>query len=127
VAAEDLSSRHLDAGQALRRFPLAYVTVFLGMLNPPRNRIVLSGDYSYGVYLFAFPIQQTYFYFLRDNHDYAAHMAVSITCAILYACFSWWLVEKPILSRRRQVTAAVESLFRPMRRRTEEPAFRPVA
>ncbi len=36
--------------------PVAYVTIYLGLLNLPRDRIVLSGDYSYGLYLYGFPI-----------------------------------------------------------------------
>jgi len=43
----------------LAPFPLAYMTVYLGLLNPRRSKIVLSGDYSYGIYLYGFPIQQT--------------------------------------------------------------------
>ncbi len=38
--------------------PVAYLTIYVGLLNPTRKLIVSSGDYSYGVYLFAFPVQQ---------------------------------------------------------------------
>jgi peptidoglycan/LPS O-acetylase OafA/YrhL len=45
-------------GLRFAAFPSAYVTIYLGLLNPSRNKIILSGDYSYGLYLYGFPIQQ---------------------------------------------------------------------
>ena len=46
----------------LALLPLSYVTVFLGLCEPPRTPIVLGADYSYGMYLYGFPIQQTIAY-----------------------------------------------------------------
>ena len=43
-------------GLRFAAIPSAYVTVYLGLLNPSRNKIILSGDYSYGLYLYGFPI-----------------------------------------------------------------------
>jgi peptidoglycan/LPS O-acetylase OafA/YrhL len=43
----------------LALLPIAYVTVFLGLCDPPRTSLVLGADYSYGMYLYGFPIQQT--------------------------------------------------------------------
>ncbi len=40
----------------LAAFPVAYLTVWLGLKNPPR---IPFGDLSYGVYLLHFPIEQT--------------------------------------------------------------------
>jgi peptidoglycan/LPS O-acetylase OafA/YrhL len=40
----------------LAAFPVAYLTVWLGLKNPPR---IPLGDLSYGVYLLHFPIEQT--------------------------------------------------------------------
>ncbi len=37
-------------------FPAAYTTIFLGLQRPRRIPFLLGGDYSYGLYLFAFPI-----------------------------------------------------------------------
>ena len=41
-------------------FPAAYLTVYLGLLNPRRSNLLLSGDYSYGMYLYGYPIQQAF-------------------------------------------------------------------
>ena len=43
----------------LAAFPIAYITVWLGLLRPPRNALIRSGDYSYPLFLYSFSIQQT--------------------------------------------------------------------
>src|ERR1700736_4197227 len=44
----------------LAPLPVAYATVYIGLLNAPRIPVLMSGDYSYGVYLYAFPMQQMF-------------------------------------------------------------------
>lgn len=95
--------------QYLALMPVAYVTVYLGMLTPPRQRIILSGDYSYGIYLFAFPLQQTYFHLFPGSHSYLGQLAFAVPLAIAYANFSWWAIEKPILSQKRKVATFVDA------------------
>ncbi len=80
--------------------PLSYLTIYLGLMNPGRNKIVLSGDYSYGVYLYGFPIQQTFVALSPAFHVWYWNLAVTIPSVLAMAVFSWWLVEKPILEKR---------------------------
>ena len=40
----------------LAAFPVAYLTVWLGLMRPPKTPF---GDLSYGVYLFHFPIEKS--------------------------------------------------------------------
>ena len=77
--------------------PAAYFTVFLGVTNPSRARLLLSGDYSYGLYLYGFPIQQA-FASIWPGLNISALVAVFV--AMLFACFSWWCVELPTLKLR---------------------------
>jgi peptidoglycan/LPS O-acetylase OafA/YrhL len=83
--------------------PIAYATVYLGLLNPPRHKLVLSGDYSYGVYLYAFPIQQMV-YALGPGQSALANAALSTLAAALFAVFSWRLIERPALALRKRFT-----------------------
>ena len=80
--------------------PLAYMTIYLGLLNPARNKIVLSGDYSYGVYLYGFPIQQAIFASAEIFHIWYWNFIGASVISIILACMSWWLVEKPVLAKR---------------------------
>jgi peptidoglycan/LPS O-acetylase OafA/YrhL len=77
---------------------LGYCTVFAGMVRLPKSRLLASGDYSYGVYLYGFPICQATMValpWLRGNWGGLMLIAGIITC--LFAAFSWHLIEKPAL------------------------------
>lgn len=58
------------------------------------NRV---GDYSYGVYIFAFPVQQSLIVFW-PSHSAAVNIAVSGVVTALLAFASWHLVEQRALS-----------------------------
>jgi peptidoglycan/LPS O-acetylase OafA/YrhL len=76
--------------------PAAYTTVYLGLLNPPRNAILASGDYSYGMYLYGFPVQQAVAAALPWTvRAPAVHFAVSMTLVAALAWASWRWVEAP--------------------------------
>jgi peptidoglycan/LPS O-acetylase OafA/YrhL len=79
--------------------PIAYFSVYLGLLNPARN-IVLSGDYSYGIYLYGFPVQQAVVQLLPTHREWYWNLVIALPVVIVIAVLSWWLVEKPCLARR---------------------------
>ena len=54
----------------LAAFPIAYLTVWLGLRNPPR---IPFGDLSYGVYLLHFPIEQAIMHLFRAPGAGASH------------------------------------------------------
>lgn len=85
--------------------PVAYATVSLGLLNPPRHKVILSGDYSYGVYLYAFPIQQMVFAF-SPGQPALMNFIASTLGAVAFAVASWHLVERPALALRTRFAAA---------------------
>lgn len=81
--------------------PISYFTVWLGLMNLPGNRILDSGDYSYGIYLYAFPIQQAVAYSGVTEGNYLAHVTLSLGIVSLFAMFSWHVIEKPSLRLKR--------------------------
>ena len=81
---------------------LVYITVFIGLTSFPKNRFLQSGDYSYGIYLYGFPISQAMVAAipaLRGNLLGLATTATIVTglCAFL----SWHLIEKRFLRLRK--------------------------
>ena len=92
-------------------FPAAYVTVYLGMLNPKKAPVLFSGDYSYGLYLFAYPIQATQVYLFPNYRWWVYNAAFTLVLGFAYAAFSWWCVEAPILARKRAISATVNRFF----------------
>ncbi len=74
---------------------LTYVTVFIGMSPLPQSKLLKSGDYSYGVYLYGAPIIQA---FIATAPVLKEHLllllALSVTATCLFSFASWHLVEK---------------------------------
>lgn len=98
--AVSLALLSIPNGMRFAPLPIAYVTVYLGLLNPPRNRIMLSGDYSYGIYLYGFAIQQAAVATSPIFRVWYMNLLVAIPAAVLVAACSWWLIEKPVMNRR---------------------------
>lgn len=93
-----------------------YLALFYSVLvisaYQPVRWIKLPGDYSYGVYIYGWPIQQTVAHFFPNLTSYPSNL-ITIPVALLAGYLSWTFVEKPALSfarsfsfRRRARTAA---------------------
>jgi peptidoglycan/LPS O-acetylase OafA/YrhL len=85
--------------------PAAYVTVYLGTMNPKRTWVVASGDYSYGLYLYGYPLQQALTSLGRWSWNPWIDVALVYPVAFLLALASWRLVEKPALGLKRYIGA----------------------
>jgi peptidoglycan/LPS O-acetylase OafA/YrhL len=103
MAASSLWLTTVVSGMRFAPIPMAYVTIYLGLLNPRRNKLILSGDYSYGLYLYGFPIQQAIFAINPALREWYWNLLLAIPCAGIVAVGSWWLVEKPVLERRHKL------------------------
>jgi peptidoglycan/LPS O-acetylase OafA/YrhL len=82
--------------------PIAYATVYIGLTRPKRVPVLLSGDYSYGIYLYAFPIQQAIAQTITTKWYF--HLPLSITLTFGLAAFSWRFVEKPMQRYKRALS-----------------------
>jgi peptidoglycan/LPS O-acetylase OafA/YrhL len=81
--------------------PAAYLTAFIGLADLPRPRFLDHGDYSYGIYIFGFPIQQMITQLLPDYRIWWINFAIALPLTILCAVLSWRFIEKPALGLRR--------------------------
>ncbi|GLQ88084.1 acyltransferase family protein [Dyella flagellata] len=81
---------------------LAYGVLWLGFI--PKigffNRI---GDYSYGIYVYAFPIQQLYVHLFKDVGPLKLFV-FSMPTTLLLAVASWHYLEKPALNLKGRRT-----------------------
>ena len=89
--------------QYLGVLPLAYATIYVGLLTIPKTLITATGDYSYGVYLYGYPVQQTFAYLFPHNHVWVLNFIVSLPVSIILAGFSWPFVELPVHARRKTI------------------------
>jgi peptidoglycan/LPS O-acetylase OafA/YrhL len=63
-------------------------------------------DYSYGLYLFGFPIQQSLASLQFHHAGKLAYFAAGFAVTLLPAMLSWHLVEKPALAKARGLLAS---------------------
>ena len=84
-------------------FPLTYCLVYLGMLKVPRIPLLQNGDYSYGIYLFHFPIQQSLVQVFPGLREWWLLLPVAACLTILFAAGSWHWIEKPSLRLKRYI------------------------
>ena len=87
----------------------AYATVWLGLLNPSR-RWLRGADYSYGIYLYGFAIQQTIVNMVPLARLWWVNALISVPLVVLVGAFSWHVVEKPA-NRLRPQLARIEDWF----------------
>jgi peptidoglycan/LPS O-acetylase OafA/YrhL len=87
-------------------FVLAPLVLHLAYVPGGRIRAFNNwGDFSYGVYIYAFPIQQT-LAFLFPAMSLAGMMATSAAVSCGIAALSWFLIEKPALARKEAFSVA---------------------
>lgn len=77
-------------------FTLPFLVLCFGMANAGSLSFFNRADYSYGVYIYAFPIQQTLIV-LFPSLPVLVSIALCALCTLLLAAFSWHAIEKPLL------------------------------
>lgn len=103
---------YLPYGKLCLAFPAAYMTIYLGLLNPPGNRLLSSGDYSYGLFLYGFPIQQAVASVGPATQNCWVNIALALPATSLVAVLSWHYLEKPALGLRRHIPVVEAWLVR---------------
>jgi peptidoglycan/LPS O-acetylase OafA/YrhL len=99
-------------GDRFYGLPIAYITVYMGLFNPRRQKLLLSGDYSYGLFLYGFPIQQACVALGFARYNWYMNILAAVPIAFAIAATSWWLVEKPALKTRKVLQWAEDYYLR---------------
>lgn len=80
----------------------AYLTVYIGLTEIPKLPLYSRGDYSYGIYLYGFPLQQALICLFPHKFNVITHYLLSVVLVTFVAMFSWHCIEKPVLSVRKK-------------------------
>ncbi len=97
----------MPASSALAIPLYAYVALFIGATRMPKLPLFSRGDYSYGIYLYGFPIQQAIVAGTGILNPFALFFMTTGPVTLL-AMGSWHLVEKPTLRLRKGFSMAAK-------------------
>ena len=89
---------------------IAYGSLWFGQIESPfllrYNRI---GDYSYGVYIYGWPVEQMLVSLVPGIGPVALFLA-AIPIAILFGAVSWYVIEKPALAEKKRTIAFMDGV-----------------
>ncbi len=100
----------LQKGALFAALPLAYITIYLGLCNPTKGKFIKSGDYSYGLYLYGFPMQQLVAQLSGNNQNWLKNYLCATAISFVIAYFSWNYVELPS-SKLRSKLLKMEAVY----------------
>lgn len=83
---------------------LAYLLIFSAYIPTGRVRAFNGvGDYSYGIYIYAFPVQQSVAA-LIPGISIEGMLGLSLSTTLVFAVLSWHFIEKPSLALKAVVS-----------------------
>ncbi len=99
-----------------------YLVLMVAYGIPPlAHRLLQDRDLSYGIYIYAFPVQQTIIH-LWPSVTPLQIIAVALPITLVLAAASWFLIERPALRSKPKVLAWQRDLASSWRARHELPA-----
>jgi peptidoglycan/LPS O-acetylase OafA/YrhL len=104
-----LLANQVGAGLHVRAVFIGYLVLCLGLLTARNGSFSKAWpDYSYGMYIYAFPIMMGV-HALAPINSHLLLSAITFVLTVPFAAFSWHLVEKPVIEwvkRRRSRPSA---------------------
>jgi peptidoglycan/LPS O-acetylase OafA/YrhL len=95
---------HSSNGIVALWFTLPYcLLVFAHNAPDLLNRFGRHGDFSYGLYLYAFPVQQLMAYYRISTSNWLLGFSMTFVIALSLSILSWWFVESPSLGLRSRL------------------------
>ncbi len=86
----------------------AYVVAYVGLSPAFSIKALGHGDYSYGIYLYGYPLQQAMIQLMPWLKSTAAFFLLSAFAASVMAAFSWHMIEKPVLRLRKKFSLTAQ-------------------
>ena len=67
--------------------------------------LLIKHDISYGIYIYAFPLQQYIFQLVGFKQSTFANLFLSLCCSAIFALCSWIFIEKPALKYKTHLSS----------------------
>ncbi|PHR62353.1 MAG: hypothetical protein COA47_04615 [Robiginitomaculum sp.] len=98
--------------EILLNFVLAAGLLLIGFAKLPfAAKLSRMPDFSYGVYIWQWPIMQALWYFEIARSPLVT-MALAIPASIAVGALSWYLLEKPALALKTPLAGAIRNAFK---------------
>lgn len=94
-------------------FTLPYLVLYLAY-RLPFERVEQWGDFSYGIYIYAFPIQQCLALAGLPRLGFLPYFGASMLLAVLAGMASWFALERPVLQWAHTFTRRFRTSPRPV-------------
>jgi peptidoglycan/LPS O-acetylase OafA/YrhL len=85
------------ASGAFIAYGLLWISLWL-----PSPRLIKKNDVSYGIYIYAFPVQQLLALYGLHEHGLTAYICIAAALTFIPAVASWILLERPIMRAVRR-------------------------
>ncbi|MEI9893268.1 MAG: acyltransferase [Chthoniobacter sp.] len=105
-------SCRLGAFELIWPLTLPYLVLYLAH-RLPFERVEQWGDFSYGIYIYAFPLQQCLALNGVPRFGFIAFFAASTVLAVLAGMASWFALERPVLNWTRTLSRRFRSTVKP--------------
>jgi peptidoglycan/LPS O-acetylase OafA/YrhL len=100
-----LTVQHEVMAMVVAWLAVPYAAITFAQKAPAFFRKVNGNDYSYGTYIYAFPIQQLLSMMAQETGwGWLSVLAMSLVCTVIAAALSWHYIEKPALSLKARLT-----------------------
>jgi XapX domain-containing protein len=86
---------------------LTYLIIWLGLQKLPQLPLFNRGDYSYGIYLYGYPMQQAVIQVTGVDQPWQVFVLTFVPVTVV-AMMSWHFVEKPTLKLRKRFSLAAK-------------------
>lgn len=91
-----------QAWPVVHALTLPYLVIYVAHLRIPAiANVGKAGDFSYGLYIFSFPLQQLMVQWGGQSLSLGEFMAASLITSGVFAALSWYLVEEPAMRLKR--------------------------
>ncbi|MCF7999474.1 MAG: acyltransferase [Methylovulum sp.] len=87
-----------------------YLMIYLATVIPLYN-FGASNDFSYGLYIYAFPVQKTLTELSLNSYGLLAYFIISMFFSMIFAVLSWYTIEKKALQLKKLTFRYMLSIF----------------
>ncbi|MCH9754125.1 MAG: acyltransferase [Alphaproteobacteria bacterium] len=95
---------YIPFGEYIHTLLISYLIIYIALHLKPAVKFLHGTDISYGVYIYAFPIQQTYMHYLGQAYGFTSFVLTTTLVTFILGYISWKLVEKPSLDLKKQLS-----------------------